>query len=81
MTQKVAPKHAMPMTSDLTNFTNNISVRSNKTAQEKNLKVGHKGVSPSTKLSTSTRGISPNFNAKPMTTPVELSIKNKNDQI
>ena len=62
-------------------FTSLKSANYAETAQEKNLKVGHKGVSPSTKLSTSTRGISPNFNAKPMTTPVELSIKNKNDQI
>ena len=69
------------MTSDLTNFTNNISVRSNKSSQDKSLKVGQKGVSASTKLSSSGRGTSPNFNAKPVTAPVELSIKNKNDQI
>jgi hypothetical protein len=69
----------MPMTSDLTNFTNNISVRSNKTAQEKNLKT-NKGFSTSSKLTSSTRGISPSFNAKP-TAPVELSIKNKSEQI
>lgn len=63
----------MPMTSDLTNFTNNIAVRSNnKTVKEKALKVSQRSYSQSNQLSSSTRGLSPGFNPKSLNAPVEL---------
>ena len=76
----------MPMTHDLTSVTNNISVRTQKLAngeqhsQPSKLKVAQKGGSTSnlnTKLSSSSRGISPIYPGKSAT--VELSIKNKTE--
>jgi len=77
----------MPMTHDLTSVTNNISVRTQKLAngehhpQPSKLKVAQKGGSTSnlnTKLSSSSRGISPIYPGRSAT--VELSIKNKTEQ-
>lgn len=59
----------MPMTQDLTNYANNMSVRSNKVAsshtdQHQKLKTSSKssGYAPTTKVnSTSGRGISPQY--------------------